>query len=333
MSKTFLTKITEGKPEYISEMLKGIDTASIMSLTNRVGNIVYVNENFTKVSGYEKDELIGKTHSVIKSGHHPKEFWNGMWSTISKNRVWRSEVKNKKKNGEYYWVDNFIYPIKNDQKIEYFLSIRHDITEMKTQEDKVQELNHKLESIYHSTRELNFLVDKELKIVSHNKASEYFIKQNYRQEIQEKESLFSYLPLELVIQFVDSIKMCLNSGKYIEMEVHYITPNGKEFWFETAFQPTKYEQNGLKCVSINMNNITKRKKYECEIEQQNKKLQNIAWKQSHVLRAPIATLIGLLNLLEYDESNQMLVEIAPKIKELSVKISDSISELVNNTSY
>ena len=82
-----------------------IDKHSIIAKTDNKGLITYVNENFCKISGYTKEELIGKNHNLLNSGHKPKSYWKEMYQTISTGNIWQDEVKNKSKDGEYYWVN------------------------------------------------------------------------------------------------------------------------------------------------------------------------------------------------------------------------------------
>ncbi len=124
---------------------RAIVSSSIVSRANTQGVITYVNKNFEEVSGYRKEELIGQNHRIINSGHHGPEFWKGMWKTIAAGKIWREEVRNKAKDGSYYWVDTFIMPFLDaNERITEFLSIRNDITRRKSQEEEIKNLNHSL---------------------------------------------------------------------------------------------------------------------------------------------------------------------------------------------
>lgn len=108
-----------------------VDKYTLVSRTNTKGIITYVNDSFMKISGYTKDELIGKNHNIVRSENMPKDIFLEMWKTIQSGETWRGKVTNKSKNGSLYTVDATIIPILDDQnEIEDYISIRHDITEL-----------------------------------------------------------------------------------------------------------------------------------------------------------------------------------------------------------
>lgn len=112
-----------------------VNKGSVVSITDRKGKILFANDNFVEVSKYKRQELIGKDHCIVNSGHHPKAFFEQLWQTISKGDIWRGQIKNKAKDGTYYWVDTVITPVLNErQEIEQFLSVRNVITEQKENE-------------------------------------------------------------------------------------------------------------------------------------------------------------------------------------------------------
>jgi len=117
---------------------RALDESSIIAITDKHGTITYVNKAFCKISKYSEEELIGQNHRMLKSGYHPPEFYKGMWYTISHGHIWRGEVKNKAKDGAFYWVKTVIVPFFDDQKrIIEFISIRTDITEQKNLQEQL----------------------------------------------------------------------------------------------------------------------------------------------------------------------------------------------------
>ncbi len=114
-----------------------IDCNIITSIADSKGFIVYANQKFCDVSKYTQHELIGQDHRIINSAHHPKAFFADMWQTIGKGNLWHKEIKNKAKDGTYYWVDTVIVPILDEEKkITHYLSLRTLITDRKLLEEK-----------------------------------------------------------------------------------------------------------------------------------------------------------------------------------------------------
>ncbi len=136
MSK-FITRSFQEK-KMADEQKKALDAAAIVAITDTVGKITYANEKFFEIAGYKSEEIVGKDHRIINSGHHPKEFFRDLWKTISSGVVWRGEVKNKRKDGTYYWVDSAVVPMKNEKdQITQYIAIRHEITERKFLEESL----------------------------------------------------------------------------------------------------------------------------------------------------------------------------------------------------
>ncbi len=117
----------------ISDYKLALDESGIVEITDKNGIINYVNNNFCKISKYSREELIGKNHNMLNSGFHPVEFFAEMWRTISQGEIWRGEIKNRAKDGKYYWVDSTIIPfLDSDKKPYQYVSVRFDITFRKT---------------------------------------------------------------------------------------------------------------------------------------------------------------------------------------------------------
>lgn len=111
---------------------EAINQNIISCVTDLSGKIISANQKFCDVSKYSKNELEGQSHNIVNSGLHSKEFFNNLWSTISAGKVWRGEIRNKAKDGTFYWVNATILPIinRNGDKTQY-LALQTDITEKK----------------------------------------------------------------------------------------------------------------------------------------------------------------------------------------------------------
>lgn len=115
-----------------------INETALVSETDINGKITYANDKFCETSQYSRAELLGKNHRIVSSGEHSKMFFHDMWQTISSGRNWSGEIKNKAKDGSYYWVRSTIHPKMNSEgMIIGYISIRFNITEKKKQEFEI----------------------------------------------------------------------------------------------------------------------------------------------------------------------------------------------------
>lgn len=129
----------------LSDYKQAMDASSIVAMTDKKGTIIYANENFSRVSKYSIEELIGNDHRIVNSGYHSAEFMQQMWSTIIRGEIWRGEFRNKAKDGTIYWVDATIIPFLDSEGKPYqYLSIRNDITQRKLAEESMLQLTEQM---------------------------------------------------------------------------------------------------------------------------------------------------------------------------------------------
>ncbi len=119
----------------LKQVIDALNASAIVATTDVRGKIIEVNETFCKITGYNRDELIGQSHRIINSGYHESDFFKKMWQQIQSGKVWTGEIQNRKKSGELYWVHTVISPLYDEfGKMDRFLAIRFDITERKKSE-------------------------------------------------------------------------------------------------------------------------------------------------------------------------------------------------------
>ena len=129
-----LNKVTETNKVYkiLNDILDAINESAKITITNRNGTILYVNDEFCQLSKFEKKEIIGQNYRIINSGFHSKAFFKQMWETIISGSTWRGEIKKRAKDGTIFWVFEIIVPLLDDNGKPYqFISFQTDITEKK----------------------------------------------------------------------------------------------------------------------------------------------------------------------------------------------------------
>lgn len=129
----------------LNERQFALDQHAIVSITDAAGSIIDANEKFCEISGYSRDELLGKNHRLIKSDQHSESFYTKLWQTISQGKTWQGEICNQSKNGKLYWVQSTITPFLDKLGKPYqYIAIRTNITDRKRSEELLQSSTDKL---------------------------------------------------------------------------------------------------------------------------------------------------------------------------------------------
>lgn len=186
-----------------------LDEHSIVSMTDHRGAIIYANDKFCNISGYSRDELLGSTHRLINSGEHDRDYFVNLWSTISSGKVWQGQIKNKSKDGSFYWVESTIVPTRDSVTNKYrYIAIRTDITAEKT-------LSQSLLALQKRNRQMYGVVAHELRTpVS---AIEMMTHHNTQEWLEDKEQVAQ--AASDLLHSIDDMKMLVNPE--LKREIHW----------------------------------------------------------------------------------------------------------------
>jgi PAS domain S-box-containing protein len=315
--------------EQVRKLSKAIDQspASIV-ITNLKGEIEYVNPYFSKITGYTFEEVIGKNPRFLKSGDKTEQDYEGLWKMITTGNKWSGEFKNKKKNGEEFWEYASISPIHNESgAITHFIAVKEEITFRKNAENMLKESEEKYRSLFDLSPFGMAALEQDNKVALINK--KLFETIGYTAE--EIKDLDTWT--ELVFPEIDYRKTIVANrikafadykGKGIPtepLEVEIKIKSGQLRTFELT-----YAFIGKYNIII-FNDISERKTYVETLEKQNNIFRDISWVQSHVVRAPLARLLGLFDLLmEKDftliNEDKMLKHMKDSMEELDGHIKD-----------
>ena len=267
--------------EEINEQLKvlldkeyALDKSAIVGVTDRQGIITYVNDLFCELSQFSREELIGKRHNIINSGYHPKEFFKEMWKTIGQGHIWTGEIKNKRKDGSYYWVHATIVPFLNENGIPYqYISIRTDITKEKLLKEEVIKSNEKYRLIAENSVNLISLIDVDGNLDYVSPSFEKILQFNLSK--LEKSNLFELIHPNDIKSFKRDLESFIAKKKTIDCECRLLTKQGDYIEVEVVISKIEKSQYGStkELILVVMRDISTKKAIE-------KKIHHLAYHDS-----------------------------------------------------
>lgn len=261
----------------LTNFKNGINAAAIVSITDNKGNIIAVNDNFCKISGYSKEELIGKNHNIINSGYHNKAFWLDFWKTILAGKIWKGEICNRAKDGSIYWVSTSIIPFVNEMGIPHqFLSIRFDISKRKKIEAEVN----RLALVAKNTQNTVIITDVNRKIEWVNPAFEQLTGYTF-DEVKGKSPGEILQGPDTSKETIQEIREKLNNKLPYQGEILNYNKEGKAYWLSLDITPIFENNEHIGYIAIE-NDITARVNNEKRLEQ-NERILKAANKASGIL--------------------------------------------------
>lgn len=307
-------------------------TINPIEITDVDGKIIYVNPAFEKITGYSRHELIGKNPNILNSGKQSKVFWQNMWETILKGKVWTGEIENKTKAGNLIHERLLVSPIIDPSgKLIGFLGIHNDLTEQKKLENELARVSAYLSAILDDSTDAIIGLDCDFNIRSWNKGAEKIY--GYKaQEILGKN--FSVLVPEDLIQRgeLEFLNQEFREKGYIRnYETERLTKDGKRISVEMTRTLVRDSNGNIIGSSAIVRDITEIKKLKRQISQAEKLsvVGQLAAGIAHEVGNPLTSISSIVQVIQRTTTDSFAIEKLELVKNQINRIARTIRELVD----
>jgi PAS domain S-box-containing protein len=318
--------------DFTKKFRMGIElSGDAVFLTDKEGVITYVNPTFEKVFGFTKEEAVGKTPRILKSGTLSREYYDNFWNEILSNKPVSHEIINKTKDGRLIYIEASITPINNDEgDIIGFLAIERDVTERKRAEERRKQLT----AILDATPDFVGIADTDGNSIFVNNAGKKMLGLDVEYDSTKIRITDCHPEWARKIILNEGLSTAAEEGTWMG-ETALLNKNGDEIPLSQIIIAHKSDKGEVKFYSTIGRDITERKKFENELliaknkaEEMNEVKTIFFANMSHELRTPFVGIMGYAELLYEELENPEHKEMAKGILSTSNRMMDTLTKIL-----
>jgi len=316
---------------------KILDRSAMISVINQQGRILHVNQSASRTSGYSREELIGRSFRMLESGCHPPAFFEDMWATMHQGKVWRGEICYRTKGGKPFWVDTIINPLINKTgHVTQYLCLHYDITDLKLNEERLKRSESALREAQAVAKMGNW---------EYNLRTEEIFWSDEMFKIYRLDPSKGIPPLDAIQQiyhpddwpdYLRNAMDAISRGLPYSLDIRLLFADGETRYVNVICCPLFDESGQVYKIHGTLMDINERKIIEEHLQHQNDELQKInaqldrfVYSVSHDMRAPLASVLGLITIVQMETDAEKKNEYMGYMQKSILKLDDFIRDIID----